>query len=1480
MASGRNSKNPPLLNSNTSFENWEKLLKLWTLTTDVPKKNQGPAIVLSLEGKALECVLELDVNDINSENGVDRILEKLGTIYKKDSVDTAYEAFENFIYFKREASMTITKYITEFESRHHKAKSHGFTLDSSTLAFFLLNQAGLSDDHKRLVRATISKLDFDEVKTKLKKVFGSGETSERTKPESNEPNIKIEDINLLDDEEQDVLYGNYYQSGSYRGRGFSRGDGARGFYRNNRGNRGGRGQMNYSRGSYSNARAETDSHENRAASKKKSTINGFDRKGNRIKCNFCESIFHYTAGCPEKVYFSTEDDDDDKDIEIALYQSNLITEKDYHIFVAEASASAILDSGASATVAGKIWFDTYREGLPEKQQQEIQYMDSHSTFKFGSDQKFPSLFKAKIPARIGKKNITITTDIVDTPVPLLLSKDAMKSAETSINFKEDTVTMFGKKQEVQVTKSGHYAIPLNSSRDVLRRLDFKTDTSKITLMTDDEEDKHKIALKLHAQFGHPTKSKLVKLVERAGRSNDHKLIKEIGKVTEECQICKQFSKPSPKPIVGLPHASEFNEMVAMDLKFFDGHIILHLIDHLTRFSAATILKSKQPDEIISGLMRCWLSLFGPPRKFLCDNGGEFANKKFIELAESMNVRVLHTAAESPWSNGLVERHNATLAEILHKILAENNTDLQTALAWAVHAKNSLTNVHGFSPAQLAIGFTPVLPGVLHDKAPALEPRSESDVISDNLNCIKSARKAFIEAESSERIKRALVHNIRPGSDNKFFVGDIVFYKRNDSRRWKGPGKVIGHESSNILIKHGANYVRVHACRVLLEKRDEFYEEKNCKERTEKCESQTESEEDSTDNETPTNGNNQSLNDIEETRTQKTLKKGLKIIFKELDGDWDEGEVLRRTGKATGKYKHFWYIKRQSTGEVQEFDIENQFEHWEEKTTNENQNSRCNLSGDNANDVRDTEKDDENDVHDTDQRECESQDAMVNDAQEKFSEDVLAVSDGMKDQLYDNIMAAKVREIEKWKEEAVFEEVEHDGQECMTTTWVITPKMEGDKVVTKARLVARGYEEQVDVRADSPTCVKDNIRVLLSVAVAKGWKICSLDVKAAFLQGKEIDRLLFLKPPKEFRKENVIWKLKKVVYGLCDASRSWYLRMIEVLTNLGMKLTAYDQAVMTYKTNVLEGIVMIHVDDILYFGTQNFLSKVIQPFMRQFHISKNETETFKYVGIQMVQKNDSVELSQTKYVETMKLDLLPNEGMTDKLRYADENERKIFKQAVGQLGWVSGISRPDAAFAYCVLSTVQNQPQVTDFIKYKKAVRDLKSMSLIIKISKLDMDSWKIVVYSDASFANLKDGASQLGYIIFLQDKFGNSAAISWSSKKAKRVARSTLTAETLAAVEAVDTAYMVKKIIEDITTVELPPIELFVDNKSLFDTAKTTNVLADKRLLVDMAALRQMIEVKEVNINWVNSSLQLADAFTKAGANKQRLAEAISRGRL
>ena len=81
---------------------------------------------------------------------------------------------------------------------------------------------------------------------------------------------------------------------------------------------------------------------------------------------------------------------------------------------------------------------------------------------------------------------------------------------------------------------------------------------------------------------------------------------------------------------------------------------------------------------------------------------------------------------------------------------------------------------------------------------------------------------------------------------------------------------------------------------------------------------------------------------------------------------------------------------------------------------------------------------------------------------------------------------------------------------------------------KARLVARGLEEYTnELRKDSPTCAKESVRVTLAIAMAQNWECHSIDVKAAYLQGYQIDRDVYLNPPPEFRNGKV-WKLKKTV----------------------------------------------------------------------------------------------------------------------------------------------------------------------------------------------------------------------------------------------------------------------------------------------------------------------------------------------------------------
>ena len=107
------------------------------------------------------------------------------------------------------------------------------------------------------------------------------------------------------------------------------------------------------------------------------------------------------------------------------------------------------------------------------------------------------------------------------------------------------------------------------------------------------------------------------------------------------------------------------------------------------------------------------------------------------------------------------------------------------------------------------GRNPNYPNVLTNNPPALETEVSSITVAENLKAMNNARNAFIQAECSEKIKRALRHKIRSCNYSFFENGDKVYYKRNNNPKWKRPGCVIGQEGKSVLVKHGGEYVRVH-----------------------------------------------------------------------------------------------------------------------------------------------------------------------------------------------------------------------------------------------------------------------------------------------------------------------------------------------------------------------------------------------------------------------------------------------------------------------------------------------------------------------------------------------------------------------------------------------------------------------------------------------------------------------------------------------
>ena len=140
---------------------------------------------------------------------------------------------------------------------------------------------------------------------------------------------------------------------------------------------------------------------------------------------------------------------------------------------------------------------------------------------------------------------------------------------------------------------------------------------------------------------------------------------------------------------------------------------------------------------------------------MSENGGEFCNEHMRELCEAFNIKVLNTAAESPWSNGVCERQNAVIGDMVRKVMEDSSCELDVALSWAVAARNSLSNNSGFSPNHLVFGFNPAFPNNFDNLPPALEKVSSSDIVRSNLTALHSAREQFMKYECSEKLQRAL-----------------------------------------------------------------------------------------------------------------------------------------------------------------------------------------------------------------------------------------------------------------------------------------------------------------------------------------------------------------------------------------------------------------------------------------------------------------------------------------------------------------------------------------------------------------------------------------------------------------------------------------------------------------------------------------------------------------------------------------------------
>lgn len=154
-------------------------------------------------------------------------------------------------------------------------------------------------------------------------------------------------------------------------------------------------------------------------------------------------------------------------------------------------------------MTGKAWLEMFREDLDEDMRNEIKGpYKSDKVFGFGNNGRLESLGKYYIPLVMAGWKINISVDLIDSDIPLLLSRKAMEKAKMKINFSERTVTAFGKTVSMQSTQSGHPILPIQpQTRDNLEQI-----FAVIKFDSASRSEQRQGMRRIHIQFGHIPKS--------------------------------------------------------------------------------------------------------------------------------------------------------------------------------------------------------------------------------------------------------------------------------------------------------------------------------------------------------------------------------------------------------------------------------------------------------------------------------------------------------------------------------------------------------------------------------------------------------------------------------------------------------------------------------------------------------------------------------------------------------------------------------------------------------------------------------------------------------------------------------------------------------------------------------------------------------------------------------------------------------------
>eukprot|EP00435_Cladocopium_sp_Y103_P018919 s1103_g4.t1 len=1003
--------------------------------------------------------------------------------------------------------------------------------------------------------------------------------------------------------------------------------------------------------------------------------------------------------------------------------------------------------------------------------------------------------------------------------------------------------------------------------------------------------------RLHHNLGHPHPQRFAKFLKER-----HAVPSMVqGALDYQCDSCAETKAGPDSTRPATIHENiGFNHVVGMDTAVWTNQSgqkfsFSHIIDEGTLFHVGAPVVSADVESQLRVFERCWMLWAGPPQVVYVDPGTEYTAEAWQDRMQHHDIHVKVSASEAHWQLGRVEIHGSVVKRMLSRMDLEkpirSSVEFERALTHVFNAKNSLSRVKGFSPEQAVLGTARKLPGSvmsgtgLGSLTLAEGTGPESEVFRDSLEMRSSARRAFIEADNSSSLRRALLRRTRP-MRGPYEIGDLVLYwrrrganMRRDHGRWYGPAAVV----AELLTESGTNpqqFQRSLKDGVFIDlDPGDLPDDGVDSEGYDPSLGEPEGELSVPQPGTPSGdvGENRDVIVTEEPPTEETpVPDYVRVPVPESSSSESETDQVP-DGPVESEDPILF------GDDVSMFAGDSCCQLWELEIPVESSEELALFASGSA---------DESVL-------------LVSNAKKKRVEVRLSELSSA-DQL--RMAVAKHKEIGAWLRHATVRKaakgkIPEDA--IMRCRWLLTwksaspddkPEDVSDGKRAKARLIVVGYEDPGVgvVQNDSPTLSKDGRQLVVQQVSSHGWQLISFDVATAFLQGEGDGRLLGLHPTPELTEALGLepgdqCQLVGSAYGRVDAPFLWFCKFRDALLEEGFKQCPFDPCVFVLSSidksgkHKVHGSLGIHVDDGIGGGDQKFM-EVLERVRKRFSFGSFEKGSFVFTGIRFRQWDDgSVEYDQIEYIDKISPIEIPKYRRAGSDSPLTPGEVTQLRSLIGALQYAAVHTRPDIAAKVGEIQSRVTKATVSDLVFANKVLHEAKSHPVTLMTLPITPDQVTFCAFSDASFLSGKEKYAHQGGLIFvttpelLDNQRAVVAPVAWMSKKIHRVTRSTLGAEAIALSGNVDRLLwlriMWQWLNDPLTEWQSPEkalqnarkAALVTDCKSAYDllTRAAVPQCEEHRTTIECLLIRERLQANCM-VRWVTSNAQLADCLTKS----------------